>query len=245
MFPNREGQRVPQVAFRTRANGEWQTVTTDEIFKGRTVVVFSLPGAFTPTCSSTHLPRYNELAPAFRANGVDDIVCVSVNDGFVMSEWAKDQEAANVRLIPDGNGEFTEKMGMLVDKADLGFGKRSWRYSMLVKDGVIEKMFVEPQKPGDPFEVSDADTMLAYINPSARKPDQVAILTREGCSFCAKAKALLTEMGYDYAEIPLDHKVRTRVVGAIAGAQTVPQVFVNGVRIGGWDALEQWARKAA
>ena len=245
MFPNREGQRVPQVAFRTRANGEWQTVTTDEIFKGRTVVVFSLPGAFTPTCSSTHLPRYNELAPAFRANGVDEIVCVSVNDGFVMSEWAKDQEAANVRLIPDGNGEFTEKMGMLVDKADLGFGKRSWRYSMLVKDGVIEKMFVEPQKPGDPFEVSDADTMLAHINPSAKKPDQVAILTREGCSFCAKAKALLTEMGYDYAEVPLDHKVRTRVVGAIAGAQTVPQVFINGVRIGGWDALEQWAKKAA
>ncbi|HSG75247.1 MAG TPA: glutathione peroxidase [Burkholderiales bacterium] len=245
MFPNREGQRVPQVAFRARANGEWQTVTTDEIFKGRTVVVFSLPGAFTPTCSSTHLPRYNELAPAFRASGVDDIVCVSVNDGFVMSEWAKDQEAANVRLIPDGNGEFTEKMGMLVDKADLGFGKRSWRYSMLVRDGVIEKMFVEPQKPGDPFEVSDADTMLAYINPSAKKPDQVAILTREGCGFCAKAKALLTEMGYDYAEIPLDHKVRTRVVGAISGAQTVPQVFINGVRIGGWDTLEQWAKKAA
>jgi len=245
MFTNREGQRVPQVGFRTRQDGEWQTVTTNEIFKGRTVVVFSLPGAFTPTCSSTHLPRYNELAPAFRANGVDEIVCISVNDGFVMSEWAKDQEAANVRLLPDGNGEFTEKMGMLVDKADLGFGKRSWRYSMLVKDGVVEKMFIEPQKPGDPFEVSDADTMLDYLNPKAKKPDQVAILTREGCSFCAKAKALLTEMGYDYAEIPLDHKVRTRVVGAIAGAQTVPQVFINGVHIGGWDALERWAKKAA
>ena len=245
MFTNREGQSVPQVAFRTRANGEWKTVTTEELFKGRTVVVFSLPGAFTPTCSSTHLPRYNELAPAFRANGVDEIVCVSVNDGFVMREWAKDQEAANVRLMPDGNGEFTEQMGMLVDKADLGFGKRSWRYSMLVKDGVILKMFIEPQKPGDPFEVSDADTMLAWINPQAKKPDQVAILTREGCNFCAKARALLTELGYDYAEIPLDHKVRTRVVGAIAGAQTVPQVFINGVRIGGWEALEQWARKAA
>jgi glutaredoxin-like protein len=245
MFTNREGQRVPQVAFRTRTNGEWKTVTTDELFKGRTVVVFSLPGAFTPTCSSTHLPRYNELAPAFRANGVDEIVCVSVNDGFVMSEWAKDQEADNVRLVPDGNGEFTEKMGMLVDKADLGFGKRSWRYSMLVKDGVVQKMFIEPEKAGDPFEVSDADTMLAFINPNAKKPDQVAILTREGCGFCAKAKALLTEMGYDYAEIPLDHKVRTRVVGAIAGAQTVPQVFINGTRIGGWEALEQWAKKAA
>jgi glutaredoxin-like protein len=245
MFTNREGQRVPQVAFRTRANGEWKTVTTDELFKGKTVAVFSLPGAFTPTCSSTHLPRYNELAPAFRANGVDSIVCLSVNDAFVMNEWAKDQEAANVTLVPDGNGEFTEKMGMLVDKADLGFGRRSWRYSMLVKDGVIQKMFIEPEKPGDPFEVSDADTMLAFINPKAKKPDQVAILTREGCGFCAKAKALLTELGYDYAEIALDHKVRTKVLGAITGAQTVPQVFINGRRIGGWDDLEQWARKAA
>jgi glutaredoxin-like protein len=245
MFTNREGQRVPQVTLRTRANGQWQTVTTDDVFKGRTVVVFSLPGAFTPTCSATHLPRYNELAPAFRANGVDEIVCISVNDAFVMNEWAKDQEAANVRLLPDGNGEFTEQMGLLVDKSELGFGKRSWRYSMLVKDGVIQKMFIEPEKPGDPFEVSDADTMLAYINPRAKKPDQVAILTREGCGFCAKAKARLAELGYDYAEISLDHKVRSRVVGAIAGAQTVPQVFVNGEKIGGWEALERWARKAA
>jgi glutaredoxin-like protein len=245
MSTNREGQSVPQVAFRTRVNGEWKTLTTDEIFKGKTVAVFSLPGAFTPTCSSTHLPRYNELAPAFRANGVDAIVCISVNDAFVMNEWAKEQESANVVLVPDGNGEFTEKMGMLVDKADLGFGKRSWRYSMLVKDGVIRKMFIEPQKPGDPFEVSDADTMLAFINPKAKKPDQVAILTREGCSFCAKAKALLTELGYDYAEVPLDHKVRTRVVGAISGAKTVPQVFINGRLIGGWEELERWAQKAA
>jgi len=245
MFTNREGQSVPQVTFRTRVNGEWKSVTTGDIFKGKTVVLFSLPGAFTPTCSSTHLPRYNELAPAFRANGVDAIVCLSVNDAFVMNEWAKEQESANVTLIPDGNGEFTEKMGMLVDKADLGFGKRSWRYSMLVKDGVVQKMFIEPLKAGDPFEVSDADTMLAYINPKAKKPDQVAILTRDGCSFCAKAKALLTELGYDYAEIALDHKVRTRVIGAIAGAQTVPQVFINGTRIGGWDDLERWARRAA
>jgi glutaredoxin-like protein len=245
MFQTQEGRKVPQVTFRTRVGNDWKNVTTDEIFKGQTVVVFSLPGAFTPTCSSTHLPRYNELAPAFRANGVDRIVCVSVNDAFVMNEWAADQEADNVFLLPDGNGEFTHGMGMLVDKSDLGFGKRSWRYSMLVKDGVVEKMFVEPQKPGDPFEVSDAETMLAYINPNAKKPDQVAILTREGCSFCAKAKALLTERGYDFVEVPLDHKTRSRVVGAIANAQTVPQVFVNGERIGGWEDLERWAKRAA
>ncbi len=245
MLANRDGQRVPNVNFRVRQNDAWKTLTTDELFKGKTVVVFSLPGAFTPTCSSTHLPRYNELAPAFFANGVDAILCVSVNDPFVMSEWAKDQEADNIKLIPDGNGEFTQGMGMLVDKADLGFGKRSWRYSMLVKDGVIEKMFIEPQKPGDPFEVSDADTMLNYINPQANKPDQVAIFTREGCQYCAKAKALLTALGYRYAEVPLSHFIRTKVVGAVTGRQTVPQVFINGQHIGGLEELERWAEKAA
>jgi glutaredoxin-like protein len=242
---NHEVKKVPQVTFRTRVNNEWASVSTDQIFKGKTVVVFSLPGAFTPTCSSTHLPRYNELAPAFFANGVDAIVCVSVNDPFVMNEWAKDQEADKVTLLPDGNGEFTEKMGMLVDKTSLGFGKRSWRYSMLVKDGVVEKMFAEPHKPGDPFEVSDADTMLAYINPQAKKPDQIAILTREGCGFCAKAKAMLTRLGYDYAEIPLDYKTRSRAVGAITGRGTVPQIFINGKHVGGWEELETWAKKAA
>lgn len=245
MLENREGKRVPQVEFRVREDNAWKTVTTDDIFKGRTVAVFALPGAFTPTCSSTHLPRFNELAPAFFANGVDAIACVSVNDTFVMNEWAKEQEAENIILIPDGNGEFTDGMGMLVDKTDLGFGKRSWRYSMLVRDGVIEKMFIEPDRPGDPFEVSDADTLLGYINPEAEKPDQVAILTREGCEYCARAKALLTELGHDYAEVVLPHSIRTRVVGAISGKGTVPQVFINGRRIGGLEDLERWAKDVA
>jgi glutathione-dependent peroxiredoxin len=242
---SREGKRVPDVAFRIRRNGDWATVTTDDIFGRKNVVVFSLPGAFTPTCSSTHLPRFNELAPAFKAQGIDAIVCVSVNDPFVMEEWGKDQEAQNVFLLADGNGEFTGKMGMLVDKSDLNFGKRSWRYSMLVRDRTIEKMFIEPQEPGDPFEVSDADTMLDYINPDARKPDQVAILTREGCSFCAKAKQRLDNAGFDYAEIPLAHATRSKAVGAIAGARTVPQVFINGRLIGGTAELEAYLRKAA
>ena len=115
-------------------------------------------GAFTPTCSSSHLPRYNELAPVFKQYGVDDILVVSVNDTFVMNAWKEAEEAHNVKFIPDGNGTFTEGMGMLVGKDDLGFGKRSWRYSMLVKNGVVEKMFIEPNEPGDPFKVSDADT---------------------------------------------------------------------------------------
>ena len=245
MLPNHEGRRVPDVTFRIRESNEWKTVTTHDLFDGKTVAVFSLPGAFTPTCSSTHLPRFNELAPAFFANGVDSILCISVNDPLVINEWAKDQECANVTVIPDGNGEFTAGMGMLVDKTDLGFGKRSWRYSMLVKDGVIQKMFIEPEKPGDPFEVSDADTMLDYINPKAKKPDQVAILTREGCGFCAKAKALLKELGYNYSEVKLDHSDRSRVVGAITGRGTVPQAFVNGKHIGGLEDLQRWSKKAA
>jgi glutathione-dependent peroxiredoxin len=245
MSQNQEGKRVPNVTFRTRVGGEWRNITTDEIFKGQNVVVFSLPGAFTPTCSSTHVPGYNELAPAFRANGIDRIVCISVNDAFVMNEWAADQGAENVKFLPDGNGEFTAGMGQLVDKGDLGFGKRSWRYSMLVRDGVVEKMFVEPNKPGDPFEVSDAATMLAYINPKARKPDQVAILTRDGCQYCAQAKLLLDERGIDYVEIPLTHKVRNKALGAITGTQTVPQVFINGQRIGGYEELKRWAARAA
>ncbi len=242
MFQNSEGKRVPNVTFRVRENNDWKSVTTDDIFKGKTVVVFSLPGAFTPTCSSTHLPRYNELAGAFRANGVDEIVCVSVNDTFVMNEWAKDQESSNVRLIPDGNGEFSDGMGLLVDKSDLGFGKRSWRYSMLVKDGVVVKQFIEPEKAGDPFEVSDADTMLTYINPKAQKPSQVAIFTREGCQHCARAKTLLGDLGFEYAEIPLHHTIRSKVVGAVTGKGTVPQIFIDGDFIGGADELEQWAR---
>ena len=240
MLTNREGQKVPNVTFRTRVDNDWLDVTTNELFKGKTIVVFALPGAFTPTCSSTHLPRYNELAPVFKANGVDDIICLSVNDAFVMNAWRQDQEAENITLIPDGNGEFSAGMDMLVDKADLGFGQRSWRYSMLVKDGVIDKMFIEPNQPGDPFEVSDADTMLAYINPQAEAPKAVSLFTRAGCPHCARAKALLQEHGMGYEEIELSHAISSRSLHAITGADTVPQVYVGGEHIGGADDLEAW-----
>ncbi len=242
-LPNREGQRIPNVTFPTRQNNEWVNVTTDEIFKGKTVVVFSLPGAFTPTCSSTHLPRFNELAPTFFENGVDEIVCMSVNDTFVMNEWAADQESDNVRLIPDGNGEFSEGMGMLVNKEDLGFGMRSWRYSMLVKDGVIEKMFIEPEVPGDPFEVSDADTMLNYINPNAKAPRAATIFTKKGCPFCAKAKSLLEDNNIYYEEIMISNSgVTSRTLRAVANAGTVPQVFIEGDYVGGSEELEAYLK---
>ncbi|MDJ1185519.1 glutathione peroxidase [Roseofilum casamattae] len=240
MLQNKEGQPIPSVTFRTRIDNDWKDVTTEELFAGKTVVVFSLPGAFTPTCSSTHVPGYNELADVFKANGVDDILCVSVNDTFVMNEWAKDQKADKVTFIPDGNGDFTDGMGMLVNKEDLGFGQRSWRYSMLVKDKVVTKMFIEPEKPGDPFEVSDAETMLKYINADAVKPKMVSLFTKVGCPFCAKAKALLKEKGLEFEEMVLSDAVSTRSLKAVTGKTTVPQVFIDGQLIGGSEDLEAY-----
>lgn len=237
MLDNIEGQRVPTVTFPTRKNDQWVNVTTDELFTGKTVVVFALPGAYTPTCSSTHLPRYNELAGVLKENGVDDIICLAVNDTFVMNAWLADQEATNITVVPDGSGTFTESMGMLVDKSDIGFGKRSWRYSMLVKDGVIEKMFIEPNQPGDPFEVSDADTMLKYINPNAKAPSAVTLFTKPGCPFCAKAKAALKSKNIAFEEIILGKDATSVSLRAVTGQTTVPQLYVDGKHLGDSDAV--------
>lgn len=240
MLNSKENQVVPAVTFRTRNGDAWKDVSSDDVFKGKNVIVFSLPGAFTPTCSSTHLPRYNELATVFFNEGIDEIVCVSVNDAFVMNAWKADQEAQNITVLPDGNGEFTDGMGMLVSKEDLGFGKRSWRYSMLVRDGVVEKMFVEPDLPGDPFEVSDADTMLGYLNPNALAPASVAIITKPGCGFCAKAKQELDQAGIAFEEIVLGTDATSVSLKAISGQATVPQLFIDGEHIGGSEALTEW-----
>lgn len=233
---SKEGQRVPDVTFRTRRGGRWVDVTTREVFEGKTVVVFSLPGAFTPTCSGSHVPRYEELADAFRARGVDEIVCVSVNDGFVMEAWGVEQRAPTLRFLPDGNGEFTAGMGMLVDKSDLGFGKRSWRYSMLVKDGVVDKMFIEPDLPGDPFEVSDAETMLRHLAPETQLPPDVVLIGRHTCSHCARARVALTEHGIPFDEI----EATPRRLLATTGKTSTPQVFVDGRHVGGADELIAW-----
>ena len=243
MIENRTGQRVPQVTFHTRRNHEWIDVTTDEIFAGRTVVVFALPGAFTPTCSSTHVPRYNQLAPVLRQHGVDEVVCISVNDPFVMNEWRREQKAHNVTFLPDGNGDFSRGMGMLIAKNDLGFGDRSWRYSMLVKDSIIEKMFIEPDVPGDPFEVSDADTMLAYIAPNAARPLDVTVFSREGCPYCTRARGLLHDAGITFEELVLNRDFSESTIRAVSGMSSVPQVFVNGDHIGGSEDLEAWLKR--
>lgn len=242
---NQEGTRVPSVTFRARRDGEWHDIQSDTFFEGRKVVLFALPGAFTPTCSSSHLPRYDELAPVFRQHGVDEVACVSVNDGFVMEAWGRDQGLENVTLLPDGNGQFSEKLGFLVDKSDLGFGKRSWRYSMLVNDGIIEKMFIEPDQPGDPFVVSDADTMLQHVAPNAGLPSEVTIFAKPGCSFCARAKGLLTEHGLRYEEITLDSGISYKTLRNVTGKDTAPQIFIDGKHVGGLDGLEAYFAVAA
>lgn len=243
MYKSMEGKRVPEVTFKLRQGSAWVERTSRDLFEGRNVVVFSLPGAFTPTCSSSHVPRYHQLAPAFRAQGIDEVICMSVNDAFVMNEWQAQQGASRVTFIADGSGEFTRQMGMLVNRDDLGFGMRSWRYSMLVRDGVVEKMFIEPEEPGDPFRVSDADTMLKYINPGAVAPSSVVILTRPGCGFCEQAKEALQQQGMEYEELVLNRDFRQAALLALSGSGTVPQVFVDGKRIGGCKELLAWLGK--
>ncbi len=243
MFENKEGKRVPHVTFRTRRGHEWLDVTSAELFAGRTVVVFSLPGAFTPTCSSSHVPRYNQLAATLQKHGVDEIVCVSVNDAFVMQEWQAQQQAFNIRFLPDGNGEFTQGMGMLVGKEDLGFGQRSWRYSMLVIDGVVAKMFIESEQAGDPFDVSDADTMLAHLAPTAAKPLDVTVFSRKGCPHCVRAKQALEAADIAYEELVLNQDFTDRTLRAVTGRTSYPQIFINGAQIGGADDLATWLRR--
>ena len=172
----KEGDNVPETVFKIRAgdtpvcgdkSGTWKDLSTHDIFDHREVIVIALPGAFTPTCSSTHLPGYEEKYDVFKGLGIDEIYCLSVNDSFVMNQWADTLGVSHVKMLADGNGEFTRGMGMLVKKENLGFGDRSWRYSMLVENGVIKKLFVEPDFSDncstDPFEVSDASTMIEYI----------------------------------------------------------------------------------
>jgi peroxiredoxin len=173
----REGYQIPQVEFIFREAGEFVTRTSAELFNNKRVVIFSLPGAFTPTCSAYQLPGFEENYGAFRDAGIDAIYCISVNDAFVMNAWAQDQNIQNVKLIPDGNAYFTRSMGQLVTKTNLGFGERSWRYAAVVDNGVIEKLFEEPARcdnaPEDPYGVSSPDAVLEYVKSTVRETTTV------------------------------------------------------------------------
>lgn len=170
------GKRIPNVTFRTRMRDEsiggpnpfrWEDKTTADYFGGKRVVLFSLPGAFTPTCSTYQLPDFEKLAGEFKAEGIDEIYCISVNDAFVMNAWGKSQNLEKVKLIPDGSGEFTRKMGMLVAKDNLGFGMRSWRYAAIINDGIVEQWFEEEgysdNCDSDPYGVSSPQNILENL----------------------------------------------------------------------------------
>ncbi|MBW8318638.1 MAG: peroxiredoxin [Rhizobium sp.] len=170
------GKKVPDVTFRTRVRDEsvgganpfrWQDMTSADYFKGKRVILFSLPGAFTPTCSTYQLPDFEKMYPEFNAEGNDEINCISVNDAFVMNAWGKSQNLDNVKLIPDGSGEFTRKMGMLVHKDNLGFGMRSWRYAAIINDGLIEQWFEEEgysdNCDSDPYGVSSPQNIMEKL----------------------------------------------------------------------------------
>lgn len=174
------GVKVPNVTFKTRVRDEsvggpnpyrWQDMTSDDYFAGKRVILFSLPGAFTPTCSTYQLPGFEQNAEKFAALGIDAIYCMSVNDSFVMNKWAEAQGIEAVGVIPDGSGEFTRKIGMLVNKDNLGFGMRSWRYAAIIKDGVIEAWFEEPgladNHGEDPYGESAPETLMAYLEKAA------------------------------------------------------------------------------
>lgn len=240
---SREGSRVPDVELAELEGGKVKRLRSTELFGGRKVIVFALPGAFTPTCSTAHVPGYVSRLKAFRDADIDDVVCLSVNDAFVMEAWQRSEKAQGIHFVADPFAEFTEAMGMAVDHRDASLGTRSWRYSMLVNDGRIEKMFIEPDQPGDPFEVSDADTMLEYLRPGQKTPGPVLMLAREGCSFCARAKELLKDRGIPYEAVHLGDELTMEGVKAASGVAKVPQVFIAGERIGGADQLEEFLAK--
>ena len=171
--------KIPQVTFRTRIGdnqslgggcaigGEWKNITSDDLFKDKKIVLFSLPGAYTPTCSSQQVPGYEDKYEELKKY-VDEVYCLSVNDSFVMNAWFRDQKISKVKPIGDGEGKFTKEMGMLIDKPKQGFGMRSWRYSAFIDNGKVVKMFAEDGKNNernnaDPFKVSDVNTMLNYL----------------------------------------------------------------------------------
>ena len=237
---SREGERVPNTELAEMQDGKARRIGTDELFRGRRVILFALPGAFTPTCSTAHVPGYMAHLKDFRDAGIDDIVCLSVNDPFVMEAWQKSEKAQGIHFVADPFADFTQAMGMAIDHRENLLGTRSWRYSMLVNDGKIEKMFIEPDVPGDPFEVSDAETMLKYLRPNQQSLGPVLMLAREGCPYCARAKSMLDEKGIAYDAVYLGDQLTMQGVKAASGAAKVPQVFIDGTLVGGADKLQEF-----
>ena len=162
-----ENSKIPFVNFKMRIKGDFQDKNTNDLFQDKRVLLFALPGAFTPTCSTKQLPNFERLYGEFKKKGIDEVYCLSVNDAFVMNNWADASRVTRVKMIPDGSGNFTRQMGMLVNKDNLGFGMRSWRYAAIINDGIVEQMFIEPGKEdnceSDPYDVSNPENILSKL----------------------------------------------------------------------------------
>ncbi len=237
------GSSVPSVDLTELRDGSVHHFTSADLFNARRVIVFALPGAFTPTCSSEHVPGYVERLKDFRGAGIDDVVCLSVNDPYVMGAWLQAEKAEGIRFIADTFGQFTDGMGMSIDHGKASLGVRSRRYSMIVDNGRIEAMFVEADEAGDPFKVSDADTMWKYLRPDYERAGSAFMLARHGCSHCARAKALLVSSNIPYEAMYLGEGLTMQGVKAASGAVTVPQVFMGGELIGSADQLATYLNK--
>lgn len=235
---SRVGQQVPAANLAELRDDKVVTVPSRELFAGRRVILFALPGAFTPTCSTAHVPGYVARLQDFRGAGIDDVVCLSVNDPYVMAAWKRSEKAQGIRFVADPYAEFTQAMGMSVDHRDASLGTRSWRYSMLVEQEKISAMFIEPDVPGDPFQVSDADTLWTFLRPGQKPSGSALLLGRHGCPYCARATQLLQDNGIAFEAIYLGDGLSMQGVKAAAGAATVPQVFIDGKLIGGAQPLQ-------
>jgi peroxiredoxin/glutaredoxin len=231
-----EGRRLPHCVLRMRWGGAMADVSSGDLFDGKRVVLFGLPGAFTPTCSSAHVPRFVELAPFLLRNGIDEVVCASVNDAYVLDAWQQDQHAELLTFLPDGNGDFHRALGLLVDKRDEGMAQRARRYAMIVDDATIRTALVEPDVTGDPYGISSADEVCAALGLAEAMPTDIALFTRPGCGWSEKARRLLDRHGLPYEAADL----HPRGIRALCGSPSTPQVFVAGRHLGGYEDLEQW-----
>lgn len=227
-----EGKQIPSCVFKSKKRSiSLLDVSTDKIFRGKKVVFFALPGAFTPTCTVEQLPRYEQLAKLFKENGIDEVACLGVNDPFIMEKWAEDLNINEVRILADGNAEFTKAMGMDINLNSAGLGIRSKRYSMYVEDSVIKKMFIEDEANPVGMTVSDADTMFKYLFPSKPAVPNIALIVQPGCPDCAKMKMMLEGAKLPYEQLRYGYEVMGSMMKAITGESTFPQIFIDGKHI--------------
>lgn len=239
------GSQVPRAELAELRQGRVQRFSSDELFAKRKVVLFALPGAFTPTCSTAHVPGYLARLNDFRDTGIDEVICLSVNDPFVMEAWQRSEKAQGIRFVADPAAEFTRAMGLSVSQDEKGLGIRSRRYSMLVDDGTIEAIFIEADTPDDPFQVSDAETMWQHWRPSQRGRGSAFMFGRHGCLYCARAEDLLNRHGIVHDAIYLGENLTMIGVKAATGASTLPQIFIEGKLVGGADELEKYLSQAS